>query len=166
MERQPHEGDDAHGIHDSAVRSPWGMRVGGMHAPSLREHRWRLKADNRCYRWTLRDGSGLAHDEQPRRLGVDAGEPGLGVAGGATGDGAEGADGAERLPGLLGLGEVARVVRDDEGVVQMGGEGARAFGQAPSSSRSAWRRARSACARSHARTGASASRPRASSASA
>ena len=62
---------------------------------------------------------------------IDAGETILGVAGGAAQDGAEGADGGEGLTGVLGLIEVARVVRDDKGVVQVGGEGARAFGQAP-----------------------------------
>ena len=44
---------------------------------------------------------------------------------------AESDDGGERLLGLLGLGEVVAVVRDGERVVQVGGEGACAFGEAP-----------------------------------
>jgi hypothetical protein len=40
----------------------------------------------------------------------------------------------ERLLDLLRLGEVARVVRDDEGIAQVNGEGARAFGT-PASTR-------------------------------
>jgi hypothetical protein len=63
-----------------------------MHAPSLRQHRWRLKAENRRNRWTLRD---------------------------------------EVSESELGLIEVVAVVRDDERVAEVGGEGACAFGEAP-----------------------------------
>ena len=55
----------------------------------------------------------------------------LGVAGGAAQDGAESAGGGERLPDVLRLVEVVALVRDDERVAQVGGEGARAFGEAP-----------------------------------
>ena len=77
------------------------------------------------------DTSDRASGEQPRQLGVDAGGPLLGVGGAAAEDAAKRDYRGERLLGLLGLGEVVAVVRDREGVVQVGGEGARAFGEAP-----------------------------------
>ncbi len=49
-------------------------------------------------------------DSEPRQPGVGAGKMVLG------------ADGGEGLAGLLGLDEVARVVRDGERVAQVGGE--------------------------------------------
>ena len=64
--------------------------------------------------WSAENRSQIARGEQPQQLGVDAGEPALGIGGGAAQDGAEGADSGERLLGLLGLGEVVAVVGDDE----------------------------------------------------
>ena len=114
-----------------------GDDVRGMgHAPTLLLAGNPLKDDNGRSRWTLRTGampralSKRVEGEQPRQLGVDAGGPLLSVGGGAAQDGAEGAGGGERLLGLLRLGEVVAVVRDDERVVQVGGEGACAFGEA------------------------------------
>jgi len=70
-------------------------------------------------------------EDEPRQPGVDAGGPLLRVGGGAAQGGTEGADGGERLAGLLSLGEVVAEVRDGERVVQVGGECAAAFGEAP-----------------------------------
>ena len=75
--------------------------------------------------------SQIARGEQPRQRRVHGADPVLGVAGGAAEDGAEGADGGERLPCVLRLGEVVAVVRDDELVAEVGGEGACPFGEAP-----------------------------------
>jgi len=51
----------------------------------------------------------LARGEQPRQLGVDAGEALLGVGGGVAGGAAERRRGGEEALGVLGLGEVVAV---------------------------------------------------------
>ena len=76
-------------------------------------------------------GGADSGSEQPRQLGVDAGGSLVGVAGRAAKGGAESADGGECLLGLLGLGQVVAVAPDAERVVQAGGKGACAFGEAP-----------------------------------
>ncbi len=72
-----------------------------------------------------------ARGQQPGQFWFDAGESLLRVGSGSAENDAEGADGGERLPGVLRLGEVIAVVRDDERVAQVTGKGACAFGEAP-----------------------------------
>ena len=58
--------------------------------------------------------SELARGEQPRQLGVDAGEALLGVGSGVAGGAAEGRRGGEEALGVLGFGELVAVVGGEE----------------------------------------------------
>jgi len=63
---------------------------------------------------TVEWGSDRARGEQPRQLGVDAGEAVRGVGGGVAGDAAERRRGCEEALGVLCLGEVVAVAGDDK----------------------------------------------------
>src|SRR5450830_1437914 len=65
----------------------------------------------------------LARSEQPRQLGVDAGEALIGVGGGVAGGAAERRGGGEEALGVLDLGELVAVVGDDELETQLTGRG-------------------------------------------
>jgi len=78
----------------------------------------------------------LARGEQPRQLGVDAGEALLGVGGGVAGGGvaggaAERRGGGEEALGVLGLGELVAVVGDDELETELTGRGGGQRGAPP-----------------------------------
>ena len=73
----------------------------------------------------------LGSGEQPRQLGVDAGEALLGVGGGVAGGAAERRRGGEEALGVLGLGELVAVVRDDELEAQLIGRGGGQRGDSP-----------------------------------
>src|SRR5665647_2765306 len=75
--------------------------------------------------------SQLARSEEPRQLGVDAGEALLGVGGGAIGGAAEGRRGGEGTLGVLGLGELVAVVGDDEHEAELSGRGGGQRGAPP-----------------------------------
>ena len=64
--------------------------------------------------WGCEERLQLARGEQPRQLGVDAGEALLSVDGGVAGGAAERRGGGEKALGVLGLIELVAVVGDDE----------------------------------------------------
>jgi hypothetical protein len=61
-------------------------------------------------RWCTVCESELPGGEQPRQLGIDAGEAMLGVGDGVAGGGAQGRRGGEGALGVLGRGEVVAVL--------------------------------------------------------
>src|SRR5450830_665236 len=85
-----------------------------------RRSRARVTITTRSGRWTR---SQLARGEQPRQLGVDAGEVLLGVGGGVAGGAAKRRRGGEETLGVLGRGELVAVVGDDELEAELAGCG-------------------------------------------